>query len=356
MTEMSGRISFVRRSLIAVGIVALAVLVGSLVWYAADVLMVAFAGVLLAVGLRGLSDWVSQRTRLSPGWALVLVAVALLALVGLSVGLFAASLVEQVNQLTQQVPQAFGQFRQRVEQLPGGRFLLAQIPQAGGGGGQGNLAARIGTFFASSLGVLADIVLILVLALYFAANPDLYTHGLVRLVPQSKRARAHEVLQTLGSTLRWWLLGQLLAMSVVGMLTGIGLLLLGVPLAPVLGVLAALLDFVPNVGPIIAAVPGILLAFSQGSTLGLAAIGLYSVVQILEGYVLYPLIQARAVELPPALTILTLALMAVLMGGLGLLLATPLLAVVLTLVKLLYVEDVLGDPIDVPGTPQQENR
>src|SRR3712207_9039809 len=97
-------------------------------------------------------------------------------------------------------------------------------------------------------------------------------------------------------------------MSVVGMLTGIGLLLLGVPLAPVLGVLAALLDFVPNVGPIIAAVPGILLAFSQGSTLGLAAIGLYSVVQILEGYVLYPLIQARAVELPPALTILTLAL------------------------------------------------
>ncbi len=354
--------SFVRRALIAVGLVALAVLIAGVLWYAVDVLMVAFAGVLFAVGLRGLSDWVRQHTRLSSGWALALVTGAIAVLFALVVTLFAASIAQQVTQLTQQLPQSAQEARQRVEQLPGGQQIISLVPQIGGGGqqegggqqgsgGQSGVASGIASLFSTSLGLVANVALISFLALYFAADPDLYITGAVRLVPKTRRKRARDVLHTLGYTLRWWLLGQLLSMTVVGVLTGLGLLLLGVPLAPVLGLLAGLLDFVPTVGPIIAAVPGVLLAFSQGSTTGLLAIGLYVLVQILEGYVLYPLIQERAVKLPPALTILSLAVMGVLLGALGLLLATPLLVVVLTLVKMLYVEDALGDQIDVPGEP-----
>lgn len=344
----TSRMSFARRSVIAVSIVALAVALASIVWYASEVLLLAFAGVLLAVGLRGLSDWVHRHTRLARGWSLLLIIVAIVALIALTLALFAASLADQVSQLTEQLPQILDQLRQRAQELPGSQQLTGQLS---GGGGQGGVFQAIGTFFSTSLGALANVAIILFLGVYFAAEPDLYLNGIVRLVPQPRRARAREVLQTLGYTLRWWLVGQLLTMTVVGVLTTVGLLLLGVPGAPILGLLAGILDFVPNVGPIIAAVPGVLLAFSQGSTTGLLAIGVYVVVQILEGYILYPLIQERAVELPPALTILMLVLMGIIFGVLGLLLATPILAVVLVLIKMLYVEDVLGDDINVAGEP-----
>lgn len=342
--------SFARRTVLVVGIVALAVLLASIVWYASEVLLLAFAGVVLAVGLRGLSEWVSRYTRLGPGWALALVSVALLGLIGLALALFAASIAQQVSELAQQLPQILQQARQQAEQFPGAQQLLGQA-QSQSGGGQGGLLQSLGTFFSTSLGALANIVIVLFVGVYLAADPDTYIDGVIRLVPQPRRERARAVIATLGYTLRWWLLGQLLSMTVVGSLTGLGLTLLGVPLAPVLGLLAGLLDFVPSVGPLVAAVPGVLLAFTQGATTGLLAAGLYGVVQILEGYVLYPLIQERAVKLPPVLTILALALLGVIFGVLGLLLATPLLAVVLVLVKMLYVEDVLGDQIDVPGEP-----
>ena len=361
----SPSISFARRALITVGLVTLAVLIFSIVWYAIDVFLVAFAGVLLAVALRGLSDWVRRHTRLSSRWSLALVTLALVVLLALDVTLFAASIAEQVTKLTEQLPQSVAEARQRVEQLPGGQQIVGLFPQVGsgeqgsGGSGQGGAgqnsgggqAGGIASLFSTSLGIVANIAIIGFLGLYFASEPDLYINGAVRLVPKTKQKRARDVIHTLGYTLRWWLLGQLISMTVVGLLTGLGLMVLGVPLAPVLGLLAGLLDFVPTVGPIIAAVPGVLLAFSAGSTTGFLALGLYVVVQILEGYVLYPLVLERAVKLPPALTILALALMGVLLGPLGLLLATPLLAVVLTLVKMLYVEDMLDEQIDVPGEP-----
>ena len=158
----TSRMSFARRTVIAVGIVALALALASIWWYASEVLLLAFAGVLLAVGLRGLSDWVHRRTGLARGWSLALVSIAIVALIGLAVALFAASLAQQVSQLAEQLPQILDQLRQRAQELPGGQQLTQQISGGGQGGGQGVFQA-IGTFFSTSLGALANVAIILFL-------------------------------------------------------------------------------------------------------------------------------------------------------------------------------------------------
>lgn len=351
-TPSSATLSFTRRVLIVTAIVVVVVLAAGLIWYAGDVLLLVFAGILLAVLLRSVSNWLSAHTPLSSGWSLALVGLLLLALLIGGGGLLAASLGAQVVQLLQQLPGAAEQLMQQVQQTPWGQWLLTQTPPPEQiAGGQANVAGTIAGFFSTSVGALANVVIVVFLGVYLAADPQLYVNGIVRLFPKRRRHRVRDVLHTVGYTLRWWLLGQLVTMAVVGTLTTLGLWLLGVPLAPALGLIAALCEFVPNIGPVVAAVPGILLALSQSPTLALAVAALYVAIQTFESYVLYPLVQQRAVALPPALTILAIVLLGVLAGGLGLILATPLTAVVLVLVKLLYVEDLLGDDLDVAGEP-----
>jgi predicted PurR-regulated permease PerM len=140
-------------------------------------------------------------------------------------------------------------------------------------------------------------------------------------------------------------------MTIVGVITWAGLALIGVPLALTLGLLAGLLNFVPYVGPIVSAIPAVLLALLDGSrTAGWVAL-LYLGVQLLEGYLLTPLIDQRTVRTPPALLLTSQVIAGVTLGALGVVLAAPLLAVALVTVKLLYVEDVLGDDVEVPGEP-----
>ncbi len=342
--------AFTRRALIAGAVAILAIAVLTFFWYAGSVLLLIFAAILVGVFLRGLSDWVSSHTRLGPGWSLAAVLLGLLVLFVVGASLFAASLLEQGRQLAEQLPQAVQQVRQRLEQSAWGRQLLTQAPQGGqGGSGGGSILSAVGGVFSTTLGGLVNIVIVLIVGIYLAADPDTYSGGLVRLVPKAKRDRAQEVLATLGYTLRRWLIGQFLVMAVNGVLSGVALWLLGIPLPFLLGVLTGLLNFIPNIGPILAATPAVLLALTEGPTTALWVALLYVVLQNLEGFVLTPLVQQRTVALPAAVIILAQVLLGVLMGTLGVLLATPLAASVLVLVKMLYVEDALGDPIDVPG-------
>jgi predicted PurR-regulated permease PerM len=164
----------------------------------------------------------------------------------------------------------------------------------------------------------------------------------VSLLAPSMRPAGREVLSKATDTLQNWLIAQFMAMAVVGVLTWLGLWLIGVPLAPILGLIAALLAFIPNIGPIIAAVPAVLLGFSMGPTIALLVVGVYVAVQALESYAITPLIQQERVSLPPALIISMQLLMGVLFGILGLALVTPMAALGLTLVREVYVQRYLG--------------
>ena len=165
----------------------------------------------------------------------------------------------------------------------------------------------------------------------------------MHLFPHGSRARASVVLTRVATVLRKWLVTQLIAMAVIGVVSTLTLLALGVKAAIALGVIAGLLEFVPTVGPILAAVPAIAMGFldspEKAFTVGLA----YLVIQQLEGHVLIPMLMKEGMDLPPALTIVTQAVMALLFGFLGLMVAVPLLAVVIVPIKLLYVQGVVGD-------------
>ncbi len=349
------RSPFVRRVLVVVGIGTALVLGLALLWAVVDVFLLIFAGILVAILLRGLSQLVSDHTPLSERWSLALVVLTLVALWAAGAVLLGAQLVAQVEQLAEIAPRMMQDFQQRLEQSPAGRQLLERAAQNGQqGASPASAAGPVAGVLSTMFGAIADVVIVLFVGLYLAVKPDLYVNGLLHLVPIAKRPRATAVLHTVGYTLRWLLVGQLSAMIVVGVLTTVGLLLLGVPLGLLFGILAGLLEFVPTIGPLISAVPAVLLALTQDTSTALYVVLLYAAIQLIEGNVLTPLVLQRAVELPPVLTITALVVLGTLFGFLGLLLATPLLATALVLVKMLYVQDVLGDPIDVSGEPEPD--
>jgi predicted PurR-regulated permease PerM len=191
--------------------------------------------------------------------------------------------------------------------------------------------------------MIANFFIAILVAIYLASEPQTYIHGFTKLFPLGRRARVREVLAEIGETLQWWLVGKSGSMLVIGILTWIGLSIIGVPLALTLGLIAGLLSFIPNFGPILSAIPAILLAFIESPVSALYVIGLYVGIQLFESNLVTPWIERQTVELPPALTILSQLTLAVLIGGLGLVLATPVLAVIMVLVQMLYIQDVLGD-------------
>jgi predicted PurR-regulated permease PerM len=156
-------------------------------------------------------------------------------------------------------------------------------------------------------------------------------------------------MQGCGGALRLWLLGQLASMVIVGVLTGVGLWLVGLPSPFVLGLLAGLAEFVPIIGPILAAIPGLVLALSYGTEMVVWVLAVYVIVQQIESYVILPVVQRKAVSLPPALTLFAVVAMGVLFGPLGLLFATPLTVVAFVLVKKLYLVDALHERTEIPG-------
>ena len=203
----------------------------------------------------------------------------------------------------------------------------------------------------STFGALGTFAIVLVIGIYGALDPRTYRRGFKLLLAPSIRPRGDQVVQACARTLRDWLVAQLLAMSAVGILTALGLWLAGVPLALALGLIAGLLAFVPNIGPIIAIVPALLMAFPEGVTTLLIVLVNYMGVQALESYIITPLVQQEKVSLPPVLVISTQLLFGVLFGILGLMLASPIAAVAMTVIRHVYVEDYLEH--ESPDSPRR---
>lgn len=197
----------------------------------------------------------------------------------------------------------------------------------------------------SVFGAMAGLVMVVFLAMYVAADPDLYRRGMLHLVPRRNRERATEVLNAVGDTLRRWLVARLIAMVVVGIVTGLALTALDIRGALALGVLSGLLEFVPFFGPIAGAVPAVGAAMLDSPQKALWVVILYVIVQQLEGSVLTPVLLKKRLDIPPVLTLVFVAALGVVFGILGMLIAEPILAVVLVATRMLYVEDVVGDQV-----------
>ncbi|MCC4589415.1 AI-2E family transporter [Xanthomonas sp. NCPPB 1067] len=339
--------AFVVRVILVLALVACA----CLLWKLADLLLMVFGAIVVAVLLRALTSRLTRHTRLSDGWALAVVVIVLTVVLVALTWLFGSQLASEVGALQRTLPQAWTRLHDWIAAGPLGPALHELTRQAPTR--VSNLAPRAGAFALGLTGSVANLFLVLAGAVYLAAQPQLYRRGVLLLLPAHVRATTDEALQASATALRLWLRGQLMAMAVVGVLTGLGLWALGIPGALALGILAGLLDFVPIVGPIVAAIPAILLGFTVSPQMALATAALFVVVQQIEGNLLLPLIQQRTVDLPPVLLLFSLFGIGMLLGPPSVLLAAPLTVVAFVLIKRLYVQEALGTPTSIPGQAQR---
>lgn len=349
---------YTRRVLIAAGAVVGIVGAVYFLWELARVFLLIFAGVLLAVFVGGLATKLAERTPLPRGAALAVVGGGIVAFF-VGIGFLAGPrIAAQSGELAERLPQAVERIRQQlISQYGWAEPFLKGVPdpqQVIAGAGSGGLAGGVVGAVSTASSVLTDALVVVVLGIYMALAPRLYTNGAVRLVPRGRqRKRTGEVLSAIGHALRWWLVGRGASMAVVGLLTGAGLFIAGVPLAFTLGLIAALFSFVPYIGPIASAVPALLVALTASPTKALYVLVVYAGVQFCESYLITPLIQERVVSIPPALLISAQVVAGVLAGVLGILLASPMAVVLVVAVQMLYVEDALGDRLDVLGEGEE---
>ena len=343
--------AFVPRVMMFYGIGLLFVLAGYLFAYSYQFLLLLFASILLGIVLYDGSRKIASRLHLSHYAALALLLLLIMFCIALTAWLIAPQIAEQTQQLIKEIPAAITHFERYLQQfgwfnqLLGGTPSLDKLAQNASG-----MLSKAGVLFSGTLGVLGNIVIIIFVGIYLAAQPRVYVDGFITLFPIPRRRRTREVMNELGDTLAQWMLGKVVSMLIIAVATSLGLALLGVPLALALGIIAGLLDFIPYIGPIMAAVPAIMLALSESPTLALYVVLLFVGLQLLEGYIVLPLIERKTVSLPPALTISMQVLLGSLFGLSGIALATPFAAVITVLVAMLYVQDVLGDPVSTPAS------
>jgi predicted PurR-regulated permease PerM len=331
-----------QHALVYVGIGVSIIVLLVLLWYAIDVFLLLFIGIFLAVLLRAPADWLADRTGWSEGVTLGLIVFLLLAVLSLSGFFFGRTVVNQSWQLTQQLPKLVEKVRERMRQTEYGK-QLAQATETPPPETSAQVVGKGLRLVGSTFAAFGSFVVVLFLGIFLAWQPSAYRNGFVRLFPERRRKRAREVLNAVGHVLQRWLVGQMVLMTIVGVLTWVGLHLLGVPFALPLALFAGFAEFVPYVGPIAAGIPAVLVALAESPQLALWVAGLYIGIQSVESYLLTPLIQQRAVYLPPALLLFSQVILGVTAGPLGVIVATPLAAAGLVAVNMLYVEDVLGD-------------
>jgi predicted PurR-regulated permease PerM len=319
-----------------------------LLWYTAQVLLVFFAAIFLAVFFSGIGRYLENHTRFTYPTCVAFGLIALLQLFILA-GLFVGpAIADQSTNLADALPKAHQQLSQQLNSSPWGAHLLAGLKRAMDASKDSNWQNTL-KFAGLTIHGLGGLVFAVVIGIFLAFQPDLYREGFLKLFPKSRRVRLREVLGELGFTLWWWLMGQLITMASVGIFIGIGLTLLGVPLSGTLGLIAALLAFIPSLGPLISVLPALMLGLSISPIMGVWVCLLYLGVQVLEANVITPLVQQKAISLPPAFVLGSELLMGLLLGGAGLAFATPLCAVVLVLVNMLYIQDILHETGKLPS-------
>ncbi|QAY77971.1 AI-2E family transporter [Sphingosinicella sp. BN140058] len=346
------RDNFERRVFRATAIVLATLAAAYVLWQLVDLLLLLFACTLVSLILLTITNAIRRRTHLPFGIALGLSVLGLILLIGSAFTFFGTTLQGEFAELAARLPAAWADVEARLNETPAGAALLERA-QALVPSGQAlvNTATKA---LAAVGGGLSGLAIVLVGGLYLAAQPTLYAGGLLRLVPDASRARVAETLDAVTVSLRNWLKGQALGMVFVGIATGLGLWLVGVPAAWAIGLVAGMAEFVPYLGIFVAVIPATVLGFGQGIDTGLWTVAVLVGVQQIQGNLVMPLLQNRMVDLPPAITIFGIIAAGILFGVAGVLLATPLTIVVLVLVRRLYLgedkQEVLASG-DAPSPP-----
>jgi len=360
-----------------------------LLWFANQLVIVAFLGVLFGLAVGAGVDRLQRirggRFKIRRGMAAALIVIVFFALLTGIGAWMTPTLRTQSVELRAKIPEAVDRIEEWLNRRRSGVFgmvfggsrgdtaaadtagLRASTEPAAEGDSaskegapkateslRGSLSRQVGgasrflfPFVTHTIAVFGGFMLIIFMSIYIAADPDLYHRGLMAMFPHRMRDRAGEVLSSMAEVLRRWLVTQLIAMVVIGSITTVALLILRVKAAFALGVIAGLLEFIPTVGPILSAIPAVAMGFLDSPEKALTVGAVYVGVQFLENHILIPLLMKGGVDVPPVLTILSQALFTLLFGFIGLMVAVPVLAATMVAVKMLYVQRVVGDDVAV---------
>lgn len=329
--------SFPQKVWITGGIIAFIVVMLLLFKITFSVLLLVLAGSLIAVFFHGLSSFIEQKTKWNGSLSLVVSVVGILLFIIALFWLIGEKVQSQVTELTDKLPATIQNAKDKLNKSDLGKKLVQYLSSPK----TQEKAKSVGSsFFKTTFGALGDVYIILFLGIFFTVSPQLYKKGIVQLVPKQGRKKATDVLDILSSKLKKWLKGQIFAMLVVFVLTAIGLLIIGTPMWLALALIAGVLNFIPNFGPLIAMIPAVLVGLTQSLTTAAMIAGLYILVQVIESNFITPYVQQKLVNVPPALIIIAQLLMGVLTGGWGIILATPLMVILMIMVQELYIKNI----------------
>jgi predicted PurR-regulated permease PerM len=330
---------FTGRLLVVVIVAALTIAL----WRLTEVLILLFAAILLAIGLCAATRLVSRRTGIRRGFALAGVFGLGLCMLGAALWVFGSTVTAQLDDVIRATPAGFRLFLDWMSSHPYGRQILDQVRGANVVGATGWATSAVTAAAGLMTRAIGYAVIALFVALYLAAQPERYRHLSLRLAPPAHRLVAERLFVRIGSVLQRWLVGQFVVMLAIGVLSGIGLWLLGIEAAFALGLMGGLLCFIPMVGAILAAIPATLVALTQGPLYAVMVMAMYAGVHIVEGNFITPMVQAEATSFPPVLAILSAVVFSVLFGPVGVLLAAPLTLLLMEVVEILYVQQGLGE-------------
>jgi len=300
-----------------------------------SILLLAFAGVLIAVFFHGFAGLLQRYLHL-PRKLSVFVSVIFNLLLIVAFFWFTGSrLQQQVAELSDTLPQTVQQAKEKIQSSAIGGKLLQELESRGS---TQKTRQVVGQFFSSTFGVLSDLYIVLLIGLFFTAQPSVYKKGMIKLLPSKARGKGEELVEEIGNLLKKWIKGQIFGIAFIAVLTGLGLWIVGLPMIFTLALIAGLLNFIPNFGPLIALVPAVLLAFSKGTTTALIVIAMYTGIQIIQSAIEQPLIQKKMINIPPALVIIGQVAMGILGGFWGVLLAAPIVGILMTAVNKLWVD------------------
>ncbi len=344
----ASRHAFARRALFVAALIVLALLF----WMWRQVLLLAFGSVLIAIGLHGVADPLARRTPLNKGWSLAVAGLGVLGALAGIFWMFGAQFGEQLAELQTRLPSAWRSLEPQLAQNPLGAEILERVRAWDGGGAGGMVSgavSRLSGWTLSLASATLDLLVVISAAVFLAADPSPYRKGALYLIPPGLRGEFDAAFDNIGRALRRWLTGTLISMLSVALMTGVAIWLLGVPAFVPLALIAGLSQFVPLIGPILAVAPAALLALTVSPETALWTIIAFTAAAQIDANIIYPMVQKRAVSLPPALTLFAIIAMGLLFGPLGVLFAVPLAVVITIFVARLYLNRMLGENVTPPG-------
>ena len=333
------------RRIFAPPLILLAIVAGlAFAWYGAHSLLTLFAGILFAAFLDACTRGLGNMLPLSRAWRFGLVVLVLASLAALAIGWGVIRLPGQARMLMQVMDTQLTVLENYLATFgvdlfgPGGRHDLSQFISD-----PGLLFGHVQSAVSGAYVFGITTIVIVCLGLFFAGQPASYRDGVLSFAPRGARPRMREVMNEMGEVLRSWLLGQLVRSAIVAMALAATLYSLGVPGAGLLGLQAGVANFIPYLGPLIAALPVALVTMPLGLPTLAWVLASYFLIQTIEGFVIAPLIQKGSVNVAPAWTLFAIVLLGALFGAMGVALAAPLLAVGRIAALRFYVEDILHD-------------